>query len=298
MTGFGKQIFSHEPAAGWIPWGALAPFLAIILLVAPLVLADVFVITPQGWVDADGNPTSTNGLLGFLVVSFGLVGLLFAAWIKFIEKRPFSTVGLKRPGLKLFTQGHATGIAMMGCTVIGIAIAGGYTVGAIAPALSSPGMLLYIVLLLLGFALQSSVEEFVFRGWLMSVLTRKFNILAAILINSALFAFMHFNPDNAWYDNVNTLAFGLFASVWAFRANSIWGVMGWHAGWNWFTAIGFEVPITGLETGTAALIVQLNPAGPNWLNGGPVGPEGSIICTVILVAGTFYWWRRKPGTTT
>lgn len=294
MTLLGKQLYSDHLTAGWIPWGVLAPVLALIMVIGPLILTDVFILSPQGLVDADGNPTSTYGLVGLLVVSFGLVGLLVAAWVRFVERRPFSSVGLSLPGLKLFVRGHAIGIAMVCCTIAGIAVAGGYTVGEIAPALTSPIVLFQIALLLFSFAIQSSVEEFVFRGWLMSVLAHKFNILAAILVNSALFAFMHFNPANAWYDNVNTLAFGLFASTWAVRANSIWGVMGWHAGWNWFTAIGFEVPITGLETGTSALIVQLSTVGPNWLSGGTTGPEGSIICTAVLLAGTLYWWRRKP----
>ena len=34
-----------------------------------------------------------------------------------------------------------------------------------------------------------------------------------------------------------------------------------------------------------ALVVRLSPVGPAWLTGGGEGPEGSVICTAVLLAG-------------
>ena len=59
--------------------------------------------------------------------------------------------------------------------------------------------------------------------------------------------------------------------------------MGWHTGWNWFGATGFDVPITGLDTGLPALVVKLEPVGPAWLNGGAQGPEGSVFTVALLI---------------
>lgn len=289
-----KHIFTDTEHRGWLPWGALAPILALLMIAVPLITTGEFILAPLGLVDADQEPIGTYGLLALLFVSFGTVGAVFAAWIKGVERRPFTTVGLIAPGgWRQFWQGHGIGIGMMIAVVAAVTLAGGYSTGAIAPALASPTALFQIVLLLAGFALQSSVEEFVFRGWLLSVLTRKFNLLAAVIVSSLLFAFMHFNPANPWYDNINTLAFGLFACAWVIRTGTIWGVMGWHAGWNWFTAVAFDVPITGLESGTPALLVELVPTGPHWLNGAGTGPEGSIFCTVALVIGALYCLRRS-----
>lgn len=290
MNLFSKTIFNDEEAKGWLPWGVLATIMALVITIALLVSTGLLLLEPLGLVDSQLEPIGAYGFFTFLTVSFGAVGLAFLGWIKFIERRSLASVGLSAPGgMKIFWQGHGVGIAMMAITVTLIGVFGGYDVGAIAPALSSPTVLFQIALLLIGFALQSSVEEFIFRGWLLSVLTRKFNLLAAVLVSSALFSFMHFSPDNPWYDNINTMVFALFACVWVIKTGNIWGAMGWHAGWNWFTATGFEVPVTGLDTGTAALVVQLSPTGPNWLHGGNIGPEGSLFCTLVLLLGTFYW---------
>jgi hypothetical protein len=72
--------------------------------------------------------------------------------------------------------------------------------------------------------------------------------------------------------------------------------MGWHAGWNWLLAVGFEVPVTGLNAGLPALLVQLNPKGSALLNGGAQGPEGSLWCSLFFAAGIAYhlWRARRP----
>ncbi|HYD80524.1 MAG TPA: hypothetical protein VEC06_12010 [Paucimonas sp.] len=33
------------------------------------------------------------------------------------------------------------------------------------------------------------------------------------------------------------------------------GVVGWHAGWSWLLATGFEVPLTGINAGVPPLLV-------------------------------------------
>jgi membrane protease YdiL (CAAX protease family) len=55
-------------------------------------------------------------------------------------------------------------------------ITGGVRLVAVAPVFSQPGFLVPILLLLFTFALQASVEEILFRGWLLSVLAKKFNV--------------------------------------------------------------------------------------------------------------------------
>lgn len=293
MNLFTQTIFNNEEAKGWLPWGAFAFLMALILTVGLLAGTALLVLEPLGLVDSKTNPIGPYGFFAFLTVSFGAAGIAYIGWIKLVEKRSLASVGLSANGTITFIQGHAIGIGLSLIVVTLIGIFGGYSVGAVAPALTSPIALFQITLLLIGFALQSSVEEFIFRGWLLSVLTRKFNLLTAVIASSVLFSFMHFNPENPWYDNVNTLMFGFFACAWVIKTGNIWGVMGWHAGWNWFTAIGFEVPITGLDTGTPALIVQLMPTGSHWLSGGATGPEGSVLCTAVLLAGTIYWLTRN-----
>ncbi|HNY47610.1 MAG TPA: CPBP family intramembrane metalloprotease, partial [Casimicrobium sp.] len=60
---------------------------------------------------------------------------------------------------------------------------------------------------------------------------------------------------------------------------------GWHAGWNWLLAVGFEVPVTGLDAKMPALLVKLVPQGSVYLTGGTQGPEGSVLCGLFFVVG-------------
>ncbi len=287
-------MFSPEPARGWIPWGALAPFLALIFVLVPAIGA-MLGFQPLQWVDANGDPIGTVGLAAFLLIPFGVTGLLVLAWVKFVERRPFATIGLTRPGATgLFLRGVAIGCATILFVVFASWMAGGYEAVSYVKGLRSPAALLNIVILLACFAVQASVEELVFRGWQLSVIARKFNVALAVILTSVVFCLLHFSPGQPWLVTLNLVLFAAFACAWTLRAGNIWGVMGWHTGWNWLLATGFELPVTGLVTDTPALLVQLSPVGPDYLTGGAQGPEGSIFCTLFFVASIAAMLWRRP----
>ncbi len=173
-------------------------------------------------------------------------------------------------------------------------MAGGLQFTGVAPAFSQPASLVPIALLLFTFALQSSVEELLFRGWLLSVLSKKFNVPIAVVVSSALFSLLHFNPRTHWLVSVGTFLFGLFGCAWVLRTRSVLGIMGWHAGWNWLLAVGFGLPLTGIDVGLPALLVDLQPVGPDWLTGGPQGPEASVVCFGYFILGIALMWLQ-PG---
>ncbi len=295
MTSLKHSPFGEVEPRGWLPWGVLAPVLGLLFIILGIAITSGIFLRPAGFLDERWEPIGTMGLFVMLMISFGAVGVLTTAWIKLVERRPLASVGLTPGGLRPFLGGHGIGIAMVLAIVLLTWFFGGYNVGGLLPAFTSITALLNIALLLIGFALQSSVEEYVFRGWLLDVLARKFNIWVAVIVSSALFCLLHVDPANPWYDNVNTFAFALFACAWVLHTGNIWGVMGWHAGWNWFMGVGFDLPITGLDTGVPALIIELAPNGPHWLNGGNTGPEGSVFCTLVFIVGTIYWMRRPKA---
>ena len=293
MNLFVKTIFDNEEASGWLPWGVLTPFLAFAMISGGLVIGGSL-LRPFGFVDGAHRHIGSMGLSMKLIVCFGLVGLLAILWVKFVEKRSLGSVGLKRDRpIRTFFFGHLIGVSMITAIVLAIWFLGGYEVSATGLALSSPTSLLYVFLLFIGFGIQASAEELIFRGWLLSALTRKFNLMTGIVVSSVLFLLMHFNPENPMFDNVFFVLFSLFACAWVIRSSNIWGVMGWHSGWNWFTASGFDLPVTGIETQTLALVAQLIAVGDRLISGGNTGPEGSVVCIVVLaLAVTFV--MRKP----
>ncbi len=280
-----QMIFSDEPAKGWIAPSIAAPFICIFLVAISMLPGD-FGLTYLGFTDAKGEP---QGTLGFclLLVSFIAMGLAVFGWVRWVEQRSLASAGLcGEQRLRKFLNGLAIGIAMMGGIVAAIAISGGYRVGDLFPAFASPAALGWIALLLACFAVQASVEEFVFRGWLFSAITRRWNTTAAFLLSSAAFTFLHFSPRTPLLLVVMTFVFAIFACAWVRWSNSIWGVMGWHVGWNWFGGTGFDVPITGLESGLPALVVKMVPVGPAYLTGAGEGPEGSIFTLGLLAAAS------------
>ncbi|MBX3379890.1 MAG: CPBP family intramembrane metalloprotease [Phycisphaeraceae bacterium] len=281
-----RDLYSFEKATGWLPWGLLAPVIGLAMVVVTAI-GGTLLLTPIIQLDTNDNPVSPMGLVAFTLVPFGLLLAVLLLWVRFVEGRSLASIGLTgRHKPRVFLKGVVVGVVMVLFSVGLIWLAGGYSFTAFASAWSSPGTLVPILLLLAGFALQSSVEEILFRGWLLSVLSKKFNVPLGVLISSALFTLLHFHRGQPLLVTSSTFLFALFCCAWALRTGNILGVMGWHAGWNWLIAVGFGVPLTGMDVGIASLLVQLRPVGADWLTGGADGPESSAVTVAMFVVCT------------
>lgn len=289
-----RAIYSEAPAAGWLPWGALAPFLALVFVVVPL-LAGSKALEWFRLANAKGDPVGIGGLFAFLLLPFTLMGLVVLIWVRAVEQRPWATIGLgSRVPARAFVRGLGIGLATLAAVVVAIWSGSGFRAAGFGRAWGALPALLNISLLLVCFAVQASVEELLFRGWLLSAVARKFNLPLAVLLTSAVFTLLHFAPRQHWAAVLNFFLFSVFACAWSLRSGHIWGVMGWHAGWNWLLAVGFELPVTGLDAGLPALLVKLVPEGSVLANGGALGPEGSLWCTLFFVLGiALLSWRGR-----
>jgi uncharacterized protein len=288
-------LFSSAPAKGWLPWGALAPFLLLAFVIAP-VLATGDVLERMGLETARGDPIGLIGLYVFLLVPFAMTGALTFAWVLLVERRPLSTIGLTSSGAGAFLRGLVIGVATISAVVAAIWAAGGYHAEGFGRAFSAPNDLIAIAILLPCFVVQAGVEEIIFRGWLMSVLARRFNVAVAVVVTCVAFTLLHYGPGQQVIVMAASFLFSAFACCWALKAGNIWGVMGWHAGWNWLLATGFELPVTGIDAGVSALVVKLIPRGSDFLTGGAQGPEASVICLLFFAAAsTVLLWRIRTS---
>lgn len=285
-------VYPSAPAKGWMPWGALVPVLGIAFVMVSI-LTMSFILGYFGLLDAQEEPSGFAGLVAFLLLPFSALGGVVLAWAAFVERRPFVSIGLGGSHrARTFLTGHLTGIAMASAVVAATWAAGGFTAGAIAPAFASPAALSSIAVLLACFALQSSVEELLFRGWIFSGVGAKFGVAWGIVLSAAVFAILHLDRSAGVIFTVNTVLFSVFACALALSARNVLGAMGWHAGWNWMFATGFELRITGMDTHQPALLVAMAPTNADYLTGGAQGPEGSIICTIVLLMGICYFALR------
>ena len=289
-----QTIYAGATAKGWRPWGALVPFLGILFVVVTAAPFEILMARVNLLDAKTDDPVGLLGFVAFLVGPFGALMLAVLAWVRFVERRPFATIGLSAPGGAAFARGLLTGVSLICAVVSGIWLAGGLTVGTVAPAFAAPASIASIALLLASFIVQSSAEEVLFRGWMLSAINVKFGTVAAVILSSAVFTLLHFDRHAPLLVFFNTFLFALFACSWSLRTGNVWGVMGWHSTWNWLLGTGFGLRVTGLDTHTPALLIQLTPAGPNWLTGGYDGPEGSVICTAVLCAGIAWnLWRKR-----
>jgi len=255
-----RAIYSPEPARGWLPWGVLVPFLGLAFVIAPAIGAS-WALEPFHLLDARGDPIGFDGLLAFLLLPFAATGAVVLAWVLLVERRALATIGLGRAGAAAgFVRGLIIGMATIFGVVAAIWIAGGYDAIAYAKAFESPDALKSMGLLLLAFVVQASVEEIVFRGWMLSAIARKFNVIVAIVLTSAVFALLHYAPGQLWFVTLNVFLFAVFACAWALR--------------------------TGIDVKLPALLVALTPHGPAHLTGGAQGPEGSMFCGIFFLAAT------------
>ena len=290
-----RILYSQAAVRGWLPWGLLVPVLVFVVMAVPSVAVGVL-LEDLGLLDGKG-PVGVAGAMALLLSSFPLIALITWAWVRGVERRTLDTIGLVRPGgARGFAQGHLIGVASVLLVVAVIALLGGYTASGVLPGFSSAAALGGALLLMFGFAVQSSVEEIVFRGWMLSGIARKLNVPIAVLLTSLLFGLLHHSPGNP-LAMAGTFMFSLFACCWALRAGHVWGVMGWHSGWNWMLSTGFELPLSGTNPIEPALITKLADQGPRLLTGGEYGPEASAltIAMLVLASAALVWWRRAPA---
>lgn len=284
-------LYDTTPAKGWLPWTPLAPILCLAIAIATQLPLDA-ALEHFGLLDSTGEPIGVRGLMGLLVVSFFAWGAVILGWVLVVERRPLATIGMQRQRWHEQLAGFLSGMGTIAAVVTMIALTGAYRVGHLLPAFADRGALAAIIILVPCFIIQAGVEEIVFRGWLLSTIARRRSLLIGVIISTALFALMHYSRGQPMLVTFNVVLFGLFACAWSVATNSIWGAIGWHAGWNWLLATGFEVPVTGLDADVPALLVSLTPTGRDILTGGPQGPEGSVLCNAFFLIGIAFFAPR------
>ena len=297
----GIELYAERKRRHRRTWTAAAIALCLVFMVGGQVGA-LYPAIALGFVSPGGGADGWPQLAYELVAAFGLGSVLVLLWAWLFERRGPATVGLNAKGPMRFLRGYLLGLAFL-LTVIGVIwAAGGYVVeGAGAFGSAAIGAaLLPIGVLLLGFIIQGSSEELLFRGWLMQLIASRHGLWIAVIANSALFALAHagnIEPSKELLVGLaNIVLFGLFISLYAVREGSLWGVCGWHAAWNWLLGLGFGLEVSGMKIDSLPLITDLAaaPGAVWWLTGGAFGPEASVVATAVLLIGTVVLAMRGP----
>lgn len=142
---------------------------------------------------------------------------------------------------------------------------------------------------LLLFILQPFVEELLFRGYLMTLLARYFDMKIALIVSSLAFAIVHASNDGFTVMGFITISIaGILFGLLFLKTGQLWLATGMHAAWNFTQGVVFGFPTSGIRTYS---ITRTSTSGPAWLSGGSFGFEGSILAILVVIAAI--WWYRK-----
>ncbi len=196
---------------------------------------------------------------------------------RYIEKRPVSSMGLRRRHiLREYGIGALVGILLISLCV-GVCLA----TGSLTLTVSSFSPVVW-VLFLLGFLIQGMSEEVLCRGYMMVSVSRKNALWLAVLTNSVLFALLHLgNPGIGPLPLLNIALFGALESVYVLKRGDLWGASAIHSLWNFFQGNVFGISVSGTGAGASPLAATMTE-GQDWLNGGSFGLEGGLAVTLVV----------------
>jgi membrane protease YdiL (CAAX protease family) len=305
-SGWDRVFYGGEGLrAGW----CLARFVAAYMLVNGAFFLSYRQVDPAAGRQTDWQPGPFLAVEGLSL----LAALLCVALSARLERRSWSELGLMTErgapgagggagslatGAARFCEGILWGLVPVSLLMSAIWACGGWSPGGLAAGGGATAR--NAVLWAAAFLVSGLGEEMLFRGYSLRTLARGLGFWPAALLLSALFGGAHYflKPMETWVDGLSTGLFGLFF-CWTVRlTGDIWLATGFHFAWN-FAALGvFGGPNTGNDGKPAAgHLLASSFHGPQWLTGGPMGPEASLFVLPLLgalFAAAAWRFRRGP----
>jgi uncharacterized protein len=211
-----------------------------------------------------------------------VVSLLIATIVMAkIETRSLSDYGLPiRDAFgRCFWQGVTWGLAAITGLILLIYALGGFSFGSLA--LTPAGMAGYAAGWALVFLMVGFFEEYLFRGFAQFTLATGIGFWPAAVLLSAVFGFVHLGSrGESWVGGVSAGLFGLFLCLTLRRTGNLWFALGLHSGFIYGETFVYSVPNSGFLSMGHLLNSSLH--GPQWLTGGSVGPEASVMIFAVL----------------
>jgi uncharacterized protein len=287
--------------AAVIPLSFLFALIAQFGVIPLIVIMGLMYGFTETGVSLEGVSTTAAGFwMGMqLVFAFVLVYVILWAWLKWVEKRPFWTLGYElKNALAQYGRGFLIGALMFAGSIGILGLFGSVSFEQGDPSKQGLAAVAGVFLVLIGWIIQGGAEEALIRGWVLPVIGARYKPWLGLLISSLIFALLHgLNPNLSAIALVNLALFGVFAGLYAMREGSMWGISALHSVWNWVQGnfFGFQVSGTNAEGGT---LINLMETGADWLTGGEFGPEGGLAVTIILAASiaiTLFWKHKETA---
>lgn len=208
---------------------------------------------------------------------------LLASWIMGnIEGRTIADYGLPRRRMfrVQFWQGALLGFAAITGLLVAMRVVGVFYFGSIA--LHGADIWRWAIVYVFVFILVALREEFRARGYGLFTLSAGIGFWPAAILSAAFFGYSHHgNSGEDWVGLFNAGAFGLLACLLLRRTGNLWMAIGLHMAFDWGETYFYGVANSGHKL--PGHLLNSTSSGPAWLSGGTVGPEGSLLCTLLIV---------------
>jgi len=236
-----------------------------------------------------------EGLWSMTLAEFGvlLAAVIPSLVLARVERRAWGTYGL--PGRlafgKLFWVGAAWGFASI--TLL-LAMMYGVRVFDVGHLVLHGARIVRFAAFWAGFfLLVGFFEEFLLRGYSQFTLTRGIGFWPAAVLLSCAFGLIHLqNAGEQWTGLLAAAAIGFFFCLTLRRTGNLWFAVGFHMAWDWGETFFYSVPDSG--TLFPGHLLKSSFHGPRWLTGGVVGPEGSVLCFVVIAVTWVVFAKAYP----
>lgn len=296
-----SALFAEAQTARRKPSAWLIAPIAVLVYIIGLVVAAVCMIPLTAHLGAEMGHEQLEVWVQqhmLLIMLYGTIPItgVFLLYVKVIERRSLASVGFTRKGVLLrYLRGLGWGAAMILAALAIACLTGGMRFDGLNGQIAWGALLLFFI----GFLFQGMSEEVICRGVIMVSAANRAPLWIGVALNSVLFAAMHlFNNGLTVLSFVNLILFGLFASAYFLRMDSVWGIGALHTAWNFFQGNVLGIEVSGQPvTETVAHFSAVEGSAPAF-SGGAFGLEGSIATTIVFGAGivllVFLPRRNRP----
>jgi membrane protease YdiL (CAAX protease family) len=211
------------------------------------------------------------------ILSIGIIMYLYSLYTRFIEKRKAFEISGKQSIQELLT-GVVISLGIIGGMVLLMAVLGYYRID----QTGSPMILLNGVFF---FGMGAFIQVLAFRIVLFKLSEEILGTWMAFVLVAAIFSAVHLgNPDASLQSTIFFILGDILLAAAFIYTRRIWMVWGIHFGWNLFQDGVFGMPNSGITD--LPSWIQPNINGPEWITGGSIGVEMSVIATILsLIIG-------------
>jgi uncharacterized protein len=228
---------------------------------------------------------------------FAFLVVLFFTWVMSrLERRRMGTYGLplQRSAWSSFFAGYLFW-GFLPLTLLLLAMRGFGVFFLDGLALRGADILYFALLWGLVFLFVGFFEEYLTRGYSLYTLADGIGFWPAAILLALLFGWLHMgNGGESRIGIIDVCLFAMFAATTLRLTGNLWLAVGAHAGWDWGQSFFYGVNDSGAPA--VGHLLSSHVRGPDWLSGGSVGPEGSVLSSLfqILMIAAFVTIYRRP----